>query len=196
MTDETGQTDEIQDSLSTDYRVLATETAPPKLDESVMREARREACSNGPATGALGWLRPMTFVAVAGLSLALIVQMTDSNLLSPPIGAGLEDDGAPAESTSVFDDAARQTADRIRALEAESQPPTSMPPEAPAAVPRLERSDDNRISPDDRCSEDQTGDSGTWWQCIKDLEQRGLTDAAERELRALLEAYPRFTAPP
>jgi len=45
------------------------------------------------------------------------------------------------------------------------------------------------------CTDEQRATSSSWWRCIRELEQRGLTGAAETELAALLGAYPGFVEP-
>jgi hypothetical protein len=53
----------------------------------------------------------------------------------------------------------------------------------------------SKLAGDDFCTDEQRSESSTWWQCIDDLERRGLTQAAERELAALLSAFPGFERP-
>ena len=190
MTDHDQRFDEEHTTVSEAYRATALEKAPPRLDEAVIRSARRAASANSTMAGLLGWLRPLTFAAVAGLSLVLVLQMTDIGLVTPPI-----DD--PIANGNPFNEAAVETAERIRELEAESASQTMMPGETvTVATPQSQADAGSRISGDDRCTEQQMENSGTWWACIKDLERRGLTDAVERELKALLEAFPGFSAPP
>ncbi len=190
MSDENRNFDEDHAVVSEAYRAAAQEKAPSRLDEAVIHSARRAAATNSTMAAFLGWLRPLTFAAVAGLSLVLVLQMTDIGLVTPPV------DG-PLPGGNPFNEAAVETAERIRELEAESVSPTMMPGENATSAPAQSQVDaGSRISADDRCTEEQMENSGTWWACIKDLERRGLTDAVERELRALLEAFPGFSAPP
>ena len=83
--------------------------------------------------------------------------------------------------------------ERIRRLGEEattSSTETQMPQTAmPVAEPA------SRLPEDARCSESQRSDTSSWWRCIEDLEQRGLTTAAEAELQALLAAHPGFSVP-
>ncbi|MDH4072484.1 MAG: hypothetical protein OEV41_05200 [Gammaproteobacteria bacterium] len=56
--------------------------------------------------------------------------------------------------------------------------------------------DSDRLLPaEERCSEAERSTSGNWWRCIRALEARGLTRAAEAELQALLGAHPGFVEP-
>ncbi|MBT8080636.1 MAG: hypothetical protein KJO31_18795 [Gammaproteobacteria bacterium] len=63
-------------AVSGAYRRLATERAPDHLDRAVLREAALAATSKRALR--FGWLRPFAFVATVGLSLAFVLQITDS----------------------------------------------------------------------------------------------------------------------
>ena len=71
MTTETNNSDP---RVSEAYRTLATETTPPKLDETILKMA----ASNLPTRYARvrGWLRPLAWAATIGLSLAFILEIS------------------------------------------------------------------------------------------------------------------------
>jgi hypothetical protein len=68
--------------LSGLYRDLATERAPEKLNRAVLKEAAVAAASRSNRTSA--WFRPLAFVATIGLSLAVVMQISQSPELIVP----------------------------------------------------------------------------------------------------------------
>lgn len=197
MNNDTGKSRKIDPALSAAYRDIAIECAPEKLDTIVMDTARREVKRENGTTWRDAWYRPVTFIATAGLSLALILQLSHYGIFEP---AGMTDDGLNGVvpvSESAFQDAAERTAERIRQLEVEAERSMEAPRQAaPVAVPDATPADVGSLLPaDDRCTDEQRANSRSWWQCIQDLEKRGLTGAAEQELQALLRAHPQFTVP-
>ncbi len=182
--------------MSAAYRDLATEESPPELDRRVLQMAKQGAATGTGANWLNARIRPLAFVVTAGLSLALIVQLSNAPTFDIPEPVQPGDEAISQRPGSAFEDAARETAEQIRRLEAESETPVSRDDAGmtPAASSDAAASD-SLLPAEDRCTETQRADSGAWWQCIRDLERRGLTQAAEQELRALLEAFPQFSAP-
>lgn len=180
------------DTLSAAYRAIATEHAPEHLDRDVLRRARKELS----AVPGGGWLtariRPLAFVVTAGLSLALLVQLSETPFLeTPPV-----DPVTPTQPDDLFQDAARQTAEQIRQLDTRTERPMTSPGAnaSPQQSPEVAAAP-SQLPAEDRCAETDRAESGRWWECIRNLEKRGLSESAERELQALLKAYPRFSAP-
>ena len=68
--------------LSGLYRDLATERAPENLNLAVLKEAAVAAASRSSRTSA--WFRPLAFVATVGLSLAVVMQISQSPELIVP----------------------------------------------------------------------------------------------------------------
>ena len=62
-------------AVSRAYRGLAVERTPEHLDRAVLREA---AAAKRRNDFRFGWLRPFAFVATVGLSLAVVLQITQS----------------------------------------------------------------------------------------------------------------------
>lgn len=173
------------------YRDLAKEHVPRHVDAAVLEMARNSVGSRTGLSRLTAWLRPLTFVATAGLSLALIVQLSNTPDIDLPEDAGT---GVAPLSTDIFQDAASQTAEQIRQLE--QNPGMSMSTDAPTTAPVAESSREFSLLPaNQRCDDEARASSGTWWQCVRELEQRGLPEAAEMELQALLKAFPQFSAP-
>jgi len=178
--------------VSATYRDMAQETVPLDVDAAVLRQARRAVDSPSAIARLTGWLRPLAFVATAGLSLALIVQL--SNQPDYKLPENLDPAVAPLPA-DAFRDAAGQAAEQVRRLgqdPAMSTPldSTTMPAPMSEAAPEA-----SLLPASDGCDARARASSGTWWQCIRELEQKGLPEVAERELQTLLQAYPQFSAP-
>ena len=181
-----------QDIASSSYRALATERTPGRLDRKVLDMASQEVAGRSPGSWLSARIRPLAFVVTAGLALALLVQLNNAPVVDmPPISPGVE----PLPE-NAFQDAARQTAEQIRQLDA--GPDSPMPSPDPGMTPPTvaERPAALSLLPvEDRCNDTDRAESGTWWECIRDLEKRGLSESAELELQALLNAHPQFSAP-
>lgn len=183
---------EIHPRVSATYRDMAQETAPLDVDAAVLRQARRAVDSPSAIARLTGWLRPLAFVATAGLSLALIVQL--SNVPDYQLPDSLDPAVAPLPA-DVFRDAADEAAEQVRQLG--QDPAMSAPPESTAMpAPMSEAAPEaSLLRASEGCDVQARASSGTWWRCIRELEQKGLPELAERELQALLKAYPQFSAP-
>jgi hypothetical protein len=185
------------ETVTTAYRELAQETVPANIDSAVFRAASAPLQRGAGRFWSDAWFRPVTFAATLGLSMALLLQLSESGLLGP---AG-DDVGADRVPATVGEDALRDAAEatsrQIRRIEAENAD-TMQPDGTPAAaVPAASAPEQagSRLPAEDSCSEDERADTGSWWRCIEDLERRGLSDAAETELRALLSKHPGFSVP-
>ena len=182
--------DESDVAVRAIYRELATEASPPDLDAGILREAARlpgEEQRNGWFRGAF---KPLAFAATFALSLALMLQLGDSRPPGPAV-----DDTATSLSNNPMRDAATETGEQIRRIGAAPAGPSTTATSDDEVIPAAPVDRNSRLPANDDCSDAQRSDSGRWWQCIKDLERRGLSSAAEAELRALLAAHPGFAAP-
>lgn len=81
------------------YRDLATERAPAALDDLVLNKARNAAPSG--YAGSVRWLRPMAWAATAVLSLAIVVQLADIPVATPPASKTLRADDARREASAA-----------------------------------------------------------------------------------------------
>ena len=181
--------DDLRDPLVTEtYRDVAVERTPEALDRVILDTAGRQARSSKVSPWRFAGYRPVALVATIGLSLALVLELSRMTALdTPPLG---DDPTVPAD---IFEAAGQQTAAEIERLGtgmSPSVPPASM--EAPAIVTD---SGPSLLPAEEQCSEDDRKTASLWWACIEALEQRGSTASAERELRALLQAYPAFSIP-
>ena len=181
------------DTVSAEYQAIATEQTPESLDRNVLRLASKVASTSSSGGNWLtARIRPLAFVLTAGLSLALLIQLSNTPLMeTPPL-----DPGAEALPDDIFQDAARRTAEQIRQLDTGAGPEMTTPGAEIQPVPVTDNPADLTLLPvEDRCTDSDRAESGTWWECIRDLEKRGLSESAEMELQALLKAHPQFSAP-
>ncbi|GMR17152.1 MAG: hypothetical protein BMS9Abin32_211 [Gammaproteobacteria bacterium] len=183
--------------VSATYRSLADEAAPAELDAAILREATAAARPGKAAAGIANWLRPAVFVATAGLSLALLLEFSDSGWFdpSPPPAARTGDIYRPAAGGG---DPAPPRADTTQRL----------PPARPAATRAQPAALDSASSPAVRslpqaaggsldgvaqhCNRVQTRAPETWWQCIEALQRADRVAAAREEIERFTRAYPDF----
>ena len=185
----TSTNDDLRDELVTEtYRDVAVERTPEALDRAILDTAGRQTRSAKSSPWRFAGYRPVALAATIGLSLALVLELSRmTGLETPPL------DDVPAVPADIFEAAGEQTAaeiDRLGTRMSPSAPPASM--KAPAVVTDTEPT---LLPAEAQCSEDDRATPSQWWACIEDLEQRGMTASAERELRALLQAYPTFAIP-
>lgn len=101
---------EIDPQVSVNYESLADENTPPELDRVVMREATRAVQADNRSGAFRPWFRPVAFIATVGLSLAIILELNDTGILSPPTDMSRETgrpDSVQSAVESAPDNAAR-----------------------------------------------------------------------------------------
>ena len=85
---------ETDNEVSAAYRAVAAESAPPHLDRQVLRQAKDAAGSRWFEKYSFSFFRPAAFVATLGLSLSIVLQISDAWLAEetnkPPLIAGAE----------------------------------------------------------------------------------------------------------
>jgi len=69
--------------VSAEYRAAATERTPPTLDAVVLKNAEAAAKDTAFRRFTTFWFRPLAFVATLGLSLALLLELTQSPEFQP-----------------------------------------------------------------------------------------------------------------
>ena len=84
--DETPQGEMSDMAVSAAYRAAATLNSPAELDEKILRAATEDVKSNTKPAWTIGWLRPVTFLATAGLSIALLLEFSEMQVFGPPSG--------------------------------------------------------------------------------------------------------------
>lgn len=156
-------------SVSATYRQLADERAPASLDDKVLhRAAATSRVSSGIGRA---WMKPVAWAATIGLSLAIVLEMTqlpqaplDINVAAPPAPADERPTLAPAslepaaakESRNIKPSRHRAESGAIE--ESKAQPMVPAPAPAPAQPQDLESTDlqpleDDDLTPDARSDE-------------------------------------------
>ena len=80
--DQTNAT-EIDPQVSDQYESLADETTPANLDRAVLREATRAVRADNRKGSFGAWFRPVAFMAMVGLSLVIILDLSDTSIFKP-----------------------------------------------------------------------------------------------------------------
>jgi len=174
---------EVDPQVSAHYEKLADEKTPANLDRAVLREAARAVRTDNRMGSFGAWFRPVAFMAMVGLSLAIILDLSDTSIFSPPADMSFEitlpaSVKAPAEPAT---EAAARNRPQMTPLEVmqkkKSVSAQSLKMDAPAV-----------------CSDEQKSTAEEWWKCIEALRQSGLAEAADREFENLRENFPEFEA--
>lgn len=207
MTEERNQTDARADALvSQAYRDLADERTPEHLDRTILRAAAKAARPR--YSRFIAWTRPMAWAATVMLSVALVLEVTNSpspgvvsfdetigtfEVQSPEADA--KDDGpvdSPEESVVPASELTKKQSSDMR-QKAAAIAEQEIAPQQPEARERAELLSDAAFSaPVTDCSQDAVATPQAWLECIVALEDADRDDAA-REQRALLaEAFPDF----
>jgi hypothetical protein len=169
-------TEQDNKRVSDAYREVANEVTPAELDERILASAARDARSRYGLARA--WVRPVAWAATIGLSLAFMLELTWFADAPPEVPA--ERVVAPAtDEASLLRGAGKQA--RRQAESAQLDAALSY-----SASQDLDHACDTQAR--------MTAES--WYQCIRDLRERGLVDEAAAELEALLRAFPDFREPP
>jgi len=104
-TDDEFRNDEIADSaVSARYRTTASESSPTRLDRKILQAATLEASIGAKSFPLISWLRPVTFLATAGLCVALLLEFAEYQEYGGPSSAPVD----------VLETAPEFTADRTR----------------------------------------------------------------------------------
>lgn len=77
------QHNESDPLVSAEYRATATECTPPALDALVLKNAEAAAKDTALRHFTAFWFRPLAFVATLGLSLALLLELSQSPEFQP-----------------------------------------------------------------------------------------------------------------
>lgn len=75
---------DIDPQVSDHYASLADEKTPADLDRAVLREATRAVRTDNRRGSFGAWFRPVAFMAMVGLSLAIILDLSDTSIFNPP----------------------------------------------------------------------------------------------------------------
>ncbi len=175
---------EVDPQVSAHYEKLANEKTPANLDRAVLREAARAVRADNRMGSFGAWFRPVAFMATIGLSLAIILDLSDTSIFGPPADMSIEiTPPAPVEApVEPATGAAGRNRSQMTPIEImrkkKSVSAQSLTMDAPAV-----------------CSDEQKSAVDEWWKCIEALRQSGLAETADRELEDLRESFPDFEAP-
>ena len=169
--------------VSAEYRAMATESVPEWLDKKVLRNAATVTSNTAFAAIFSRWLRPLVFVATAGLSLALILELSQV----PGIYDSAEFDGL-APTADQSDNRART--DGAEALSRAVENSGKRLQDLRLSTDAVQANTANRS-----CSEQESIDPVTWWLCIEGLQESGRAADALSELALLKAGFPDFSPP-
>lgn len=197
MTDDRNGT-EVDSIVADTYRALSDEKVPEHLDRAVLEMAN----SVPPRRNTLlaGWMKPVAWAATIGLSVAIVLELTElpdasqNELLAPAadVSAAVEqreqtqsievprlESKRGAESYSASAPAAAQSVEKAYSRERRNE-----------STALLETMDDAISSDDSRCSATARRSADQWRACIENLRDAGDDQAADEERRAFAEQFP------
>jgi hypothetical protein len=172
------------------YRAAPKERVPPHLDDRVLQRATLEAGRDRWFGWMIPWLRPAAFAATIGLSLAVLLELSE---LSTPSNGLPNSDSTFDQSTGVvdgFNAAAEGSSDRIRSigdnaaerkLQGDEVPTDSYAPADESATPTY-------------CSVQESATAEAWQRCITELRRAGRDEAASTEILRFRKAHPTYPA--
>lgn len=99
--DRRNETD-IDPAVSDHIKALSDETTPETLDRAVMREARRAIRADNRKGSFGAWFRPLAFIATVALSLAIILDLGDTNIFESSSDSAIEP-ATPAAVSPALD---------------------------------------------------------------------------------------------
>ena len=165
--------DTVHPAVRDAYRSMGGDSVPRRLDDRVLGQAHAEVEKDAWLLWFLPWLRPAAFAATVGLSLAVLLEITEQ----PPVVP-------PSPVTTEFATAAEDASTRIRAIGEDAaarvqagDPDTALYPSPEANAERF-------------CDDEQSATPEGWRRCIEDLRDRGQHEEADAEMRRFREAYP------
>ena len=182
-----------EETVRATYREVATERTPEQLDKAVLTEAGRAARPR--YSRLVTWTRPAAWAVTVMLSVALVLQLTDTPEMQPATDvapASAEDD--PAEDAAAgasFEPEAFEMQDSDMLQRAEEMARTR---EGTAADNAFAASGavGLRAVAAPTCDDAVSGDPETWLDCIEGLEEAGFDDEAARQRELLTAAFPDF----
>jgi hypothetical protein len=192
MNQENGRQDEadIDRQVSDHFETLSDESTPGHLDQAVMREAKRAIRADNRKGSFGAWFRPVAFMAMVGLSLAIILDLTDTSIPEP--ASEPESESIPPATVQASPDQAIDAAagNRSQATLNEIKRQEKSPAQS---APRLESSE-SLVMPTG-CREEQKSAPEEWWNCIESLREAGQAEAADLEFENLSKDFPDFVPP-
>ena len=189
---------EIDPQVSVHYESLADENTPPELDRVVMREAARAVQADNRSGAFRPWFRPVAFMATVGLSLAIILELSETGILSPPTELSRETerpDSVQSAVESAPDNAAGTRTASSAADDLRRQKSMVKQSSKTAALDAAVVTARDVQLTATQCTGEQKSDADEWWKCIEELRQSGFAGPADLELDGLREEFPEFQPP-
>ncbi len=201
QTDHPGGDSRVADA----YRSIADERAPEHLNERVMRMAAKANRTRYAAARA--WMRPAAWAVTIGLSLAIVLELTQ--LPQEPLHYG----GAPAEKGPPVEKGPLAEKWRAREMPAKAAPAPAMldeafsgddtvaAPQSAAEAVKAERRSmplsaaEESIAPEFLCAADVRDSADRWYDCIESLRDTLPASRVATELEQLFAAFPDFVVP-
>lgn len=163
------------------YGAGTQEQVPAHLDAAVMRNADFELQKDTTFRWFIPWMRPVAFIAMAGLSLAIVIEMSELSVFEPsPLSV--------SDTQQKFAKEVAASSARMRQI-------------GETATHRAlgETPDVSQLSIAAKggtlCSDDQIKSPESWFACVDQLRADGFQEEARAEMGRLLLAYPDFTSP-
>lgn len=112
--------------VATGYSALPDENSPGHLDAKIMRTAKAAAANQTGLFRITAWLRPLAFAATAGLSIALLLEINESQILEGPVaiqstvpasensGTSMQNSTTDRDDAERFRNAAGQALEQVR----------------------------------------------------------------------------------
>lgn len=168
-------------AISAGYTAIARETVPEWLDQYVLRLAEAGMRKN-EMSGFRGlWMRPLAFIATAGICLAIFMDLSETPTVEPVLEkVSISGDPVPIITN---DNDGRPAAALSRAVEASGRRLQQLDETQSGAKPRLQAR---------YCSEEQSQGAEPWWRCIDELRNGGNPAAAMAEEKLFREVFPEF----
>jgi hypothetical protein len=139
--------DESDPKVSAEYRAIATERTPPDLDAEVLKKAEAVVKDTGLRGFTAFWFRPLAFVATLGLSLALLLELTQAPDVQFVESPEFESGRLQPEPTVADPPQAEIGATSEVSRSVDSPPATNRRSEPSGKVQWIIRDDDAAISP-------------------------------------------------
>lgn len=172
---------EMQRLVSDTYHQAAKERAPEHLSEGIMRRA---AVATPPQRSAnalsAAWIRPAAWVAAIGLSLAIVLEVTQGPLPEQSVTTVTTTAPATIAVPSVLEKPAGKGG-------FEAQLPSAHKMGAPAAMAETKAPDVT-----DACDSESRDTAATWFACIRGLRATGQTADADSEHDEFILKFPDF----
>ena len=200
----------IDEELIKSYRSIADEEVPSHLDQIVLKIASLDARNNSFFNWFLPWMRPATFVATAGLSLAVLIELSEISFFEwdsslPSAGESQAEDNSNNVSTTTEPARLRAAGTAELANSGTLQKFESEATESSSRMQEIGQTAKHRSLGSERsigfspsqvsnaCKDADTKSIDAWLECIAKLKADGLAGEADIEIKRLLLAHPDFS---